>query len=286
MRPDRTFQARGDGVNLQLAEWPGSGATVLCLPGLTANLTCFHPLAKAMQGGGHQVLAIDLRGRGLSDKPESGYSLDIHCRDIKAVMADLSLNKVILMGHSLGAYICLAFAAKYPEITQGIILLDGGAELNQEQWAKVSAGINPSVDRLGKVFESPEAYLDMVRKAPYFNPWNQTLEDYFRYDLEEVQGGVASRISPESIAEERANLAQIKPSELYPRVGCPVLILQALKGMLAADDLVLPTDALAKMLKAIPQASAVSLKNIHHFSLVFQPCPKRDQAVLKFLSEC
>lgn len=268
---------------MQVAEWPGSGSTVLCLHGLTANLNCFQPIANALQGT-HRVLALDLRGRGLSDKPKSGYSLETHCQDIRAVMADLDLSRVTLLGHSLGAYICLAFAAWHPGLTQRIVLLDGGAELTPEQWAKVAAGINPSVERLGKVLPSAEAFLDTMRQAPYFNPWNQVMEDYFRYDLEEVPGGVRSRISPEAIAEERASLAAVKPSDFYPRINCPVLILQALKGMLGGDELVLPDDAMQKMLEAMPQASAVSPQNMDHFSIIFQPCPERDQAIMGFMS--
>jgi len=269
-------------VKIQVGEWPGAGAPILCLHGLTANLICYEIIADALKGT-HRVLAMDLRGRGLSDKPETGYSLETHCRDIKAVLKDLGLAKITLMGHSLGAYICLAFAASYPELTERIILLDGGAELSAEQWVKVGAGINPSVERLGKVLPSIEAYLDLARQAPFFKPWNQAIEDYYRYDAHEVPGGVCSRISPSSIAEERKNLSQVKPSEFYPLVKCSVLMVQAKKGMLAHDDLVLPDDGLQRMLEAMPQARHVILPGIHHFSMVFQPSRERDQAILEFM---
>jgi pimeloyl-ACP methyl ester carboxylesterase len=282
VKPEKTYQVQGDGVKIQVGEWTGAGPAVLCLHGLTANRVCFEIIAESLKGA-YRVLAIDLRGRGLSDKPQTGYTLDTHCRDIKALLKDLGLSKITLMGHSLGAYICLAFSAGYPELTERIILLDGAAELSAEQWEKVGAGINPSVERLGKVWPSMEAYLAQARRAPFFDPWNQTLDDYYRYDAEDVPGGVSSRISPATIAEERKNLAQIKPSELYPLVKCPVLMVQAKKGMLAEDDLVLPDDALQRMLKAMPQAKHVSLPSIHHFSMVFQASPERDQAILEFL---
>ncbi|MBI4799389.1 MAG: alpha/beta hydrolase [Desulfarculus sp.] len=282
MEPVRTFSVLTGEVAIQIGEWPGDAQTILGLHGLTANLRCYEYIASGLDGH-HRLLAMDLRGRGLSDKPATGYSLEHHCRDIKAVLDGLGLPKAVVMGHSLGAYIGLAFAAWYPDKTAGLILLDGGAELSPPQWVKVAAGIQASVDRLGKVLPSLEAYLDLARRAPYSRPWNQGLESYFRYDAQVVPGGVRSRVNPENVAEERVNLAKVSPSQLHPLVKCPVLILRAAKGMLGDDELLLPGDALENMLKAMPQARVVDLPDSDHFSLVFQPNPARDRAILDFL---
>jgi pimeloyl-ACP methyl ester carboxylesterase len=283
MEPTRTFTAPGDGLTLRLAEWPGQGRTVLGLHGLTANLRCFEGIAQGL-GGAHRLLAMDLRGRGLSDKPARGYSLDHHCSDIRAMLTGMELAPVVLMGHSLGAYISLAFAAGHPGLTNGLILLDGGGELSPQEWSKVAAGIQPSVDRLGKVTPSLEAYLDLMRQVPYYDPWSRSIENYFRYDVETVPGGVRPRATPENIAEERANLALIEPSRFYPLIKCPVLILRATKGMLGTDDILLPDGPLDTMLRAMPQARAVDLSDANHFSLVFQPNPARDAAIQEFLA--
>lgn len=284
MEPTRALAVQTGEISIQVGEWPGAGRAVLALHGLTANLRSYEHIAAGL-GGRHRLLAMDLRGRGLSGKPATGYSLDHHCRDIKAVLAGLSLPRAVVMGHSLGAYIGLAFAAKHTDLAAGLILLDGGAELAPPQWGKVATGIQPSVDRLGKVMPSLEAYLDLARRAPYAKPWNQGMENYFRYDVEEVPGGVRSRVNPVNIAEERANLAQMSPARLHPLVKCPVLILRASKGMLGGDELLLPSDALANMLKAMPQARVADLPDTDHFSLLFQPNPARDRAILDFLDD-
>ncbi|MCF8041384.1 MAG: alpha/beta hydrolase [Desulfarculaceae bacterium] len=284
MKPEKTYKMPGsEGVDIQLAEWPGSGPAVLGVHGLTANLHCYQLLAEALAGQ-NRVLAMDIRGRGLSDKPDTGYSLEKHCQDIAAVIKGLGLKRISLMGHSLGAYICLAFAAGYPQMVDKLVLLDGGGELSSEQWAKVNGGIKPSVDRLGQVMPDREAYLDMVRQAPYFNPWNQTMADYFDYEVEAVQGGVRSRVNPDHIEEERENLRGIKPSSFYRQVLCPVLIVRAGKGMLNRDDVLLPTDALERMLREMDRARVVDLPDADHFTLMFQPNPRRDQALREFLA--
>ena len=93
------------------------------------------------------------------------------------------------MGHSLGAFISLVFAAQYPQRVDRLILVDGGGKLSETQMAKVFAGIKPSLDRLGQVFPSFEAYLSLMKQAPYLQPWNSYMETYFRYEVEEVEGG-------------------------------------------------------------------------------------------------
>jgi len=128
-------RARGDGVEIQLATKEGPGKQVLCVHGLTANCRCWDIVAACLTPA-HAVLAMDLRGRGLSDKPASGYSLQQHVRDIFFLLDDLGLEKVVLMGHSLGAYISMTFAAQHPARVDKVILVDGGGQLEQTQWDK------------------------------------------------------------------------------------------------------------------------------------------------------
>jgi pimeloyl-ACP methyl ester carboxylesterase len=283
MKPDKEYKVSGDGINIQIGEWQGDGPAVLCLHGLTANLHCFELVAEGIAGA-CRVWAMDLRGRGLSDKPAQGYSLEHHCRDMVAALADLGLPRVNLLGHSLGAYLSLAFAAQHPDLVDKLILFDGGAELSAEQWLAVGAAIQPAVDRLGKVMPSFDAYLESARQAPYTNPWNSCLEAYFRYEIEEVPGGVSSRVKPDNIAEERANLREFRPSALYGKINCPVLVLRATKGLGPEDGLVLPSDAAQKMVDSLPHAKLVNLEGADHYSIIFQPNPERDQAILDFVN--
>jgi pimeloyl-ACP methyl ester carboxylesterase len=71
----------GDGIKIQLAFWGNKGKPILCIHGITANCRSWDCLAFAL-GADHRVIAMDLRGRGLSDKPPLGYSIEHHCRDI------------------------------------------------------------------------------------------------------------------------------------------------------------------------------------------------------------
>jgi len=272
----------GDGVEIQLAEWKGQGKTVLCVHGITANCRCWDVIAEAVSPG-HRILAMDLRGRGLSESPSSGYSIEHHCRDILAVLDDLGLDRVVIMGHSLGAFISVVLGATHPERVDRIILVDGGGKLSEEHREKVFAGIKPSLDRLGKVFPSFDDYLALMKEAPFLKPWPPAMEPYYRHEVEEVDGGIGSRVMPEHIQEEALNLGKVDVSQFYPKLVCPVLIFRATEGLLAQDDILLPEEVVEWMLREIPDASRVDLDGTNHYSIIFQPNSTRDQAIMGFL---
>lgn len=283
MNQPNMIRAKGDGIEIQLCEWAGQGRPVLCVHGLTANCRCFDVIASTLAPR-HRILAVDLRGRGLSDKPETGYSIEHHCRDLEAVLRGLGLDKITLLGHSLGAFISLAFAATRTNLVEGIIMMDGGAPLSLEQWGKIATAIKPSTDRLTLTFPSFEAYLEHVKQAAYLEPWNQAIEDYFRYECHEVDGVVRSRIKAENIQEETANILAMDATQYYPKVKCPVLVIRATQGMVVEDDLVMPEEATAELQKLLPQTKVVSITGANHYSILFQPIEERTRAILDFLA--
>jgi pimeloyl-ACP methyl ester carboxylesterase len=276
-------RTRGEGVEIQMAIWEGAGKQVLCVHGLTANCRCWDLIACALVPK-HRVLALDLRGRGLSDKPPTGYSVNHHARDIHCLMEDLGLDRLMLMGHSLGAYISLAFAAQHPERVQGLVLIDGGAQLTQERWNAIGVAIKPSLDRLGQVFPSFDAYLEVMKQAPFLQPWSPVLDTYFRYEVEALEEGVRSRIQAAHIEEEVLNLKEVEAAGFYSRIRCPVLILRATDGILTQDDLVLPETAVQRMVREIPNARRVDVAGSNHFSILLQPNEQRDRAITGFLA--
>jgi pimeloyl-ACP methyl ester carboxylesterase len=284
MTEPKMMRAKGNGIQIQVAVWEGKGRPVLCIHGLTANSRFWDCLASALSPR-HKIIAMDLRGRGLSDKPPTGYSIDHHCKDVLALMDDLGLKRPVLMGHSLGAFISLVFAAQHAERVDRLILVDGGGKLTEKQMAKVFAGIKPSLDRLGQVFPSFKDYVSQMKEAPFLQPWNSFMETYFRYEVEEVEGGLRSRVHPKHIEEEAQNLGKVDSTQFYTSVTSPTLILRATKGLLAEDDLVLPKDVAERMVREIQKAECLDLEDTNHYSILFQPNKKRDRAILKFLEK-
>jgi pimeloyl-ACP methyl ester carboxylesterase len=274
----------GDGVEIALAVWEGREKTVFCVHGISASCRCWDNVAAAMTPQ-YSVLAMDLRGRGFSEKPDSGYSVSQHCRDIEALLTHEKIDQVVLFGHSLGALIGLEFAAWHPDKVERLILVDGGGQLTAEQRKNVFAGIQPTLDRLGKVFPSKEAYLELMKNNPLLHPWTRELETYYLYELEEMEGGVRSRVMEEHIREEAGNLTNYDITEFYPRIKCPVMILRAPEGMTTPDNVLLPQEALDKMLQEIPDVKYVDIPGTNHYSIVMHPQKSRDEVILEFLNQ-
>ena len=284
MTEPKMIRAKGNGIQIQLAVWEGKGIEILCIHGITANSRFWDCLASALSPP-HKIFAMDLRGRGFSDKPPTGYSIEHHCKDVLALMDDLGLDRPVLMGHSLGAFISLVFAAQYPKKVNRLILVDGGGKLSEIQMAKVFTSIKPSLDRLGQIFPSFEAYLSVMKQAPYLQPWNSYMETYFHYEVEEVEGGVRCRVHPKHIEEEAQNLGKVDTVQFYKKVIAPTLILRATQGMLIEDDLVLPEDVADRMLREMSNAKRIDVVGSNHYTILFQPNAERDKAILQFLSE-
>jgi pimeloyl-ACP methyl ester carboxylesterase len=277
-------KVKGDGLQINVAIWEGKGKPVLCVHGITANCRCWDVLAAELAPE-HRVFAMDLRGRGQSDKPSEGYSMEHHTRDIKCLLDDLGIQRAVIMGHSLGAFIGLVFGAEYPDRVDRLILVDGGGDLSREQMDNVFDGIKPALDRLEMVFPSAEAYLRKMQEPPYIQPWSSAIETYYRYEIESTERGVHTNIDPGHIQEEQTNIRKLDCAPFYPKIKCKVLILRAPNGLLSSDDLLLPEDVIDKMISEMGQARRFDVEGTNHYGIIFQPHEARDRAIREFLKD-
>ncbi len=72
-----------------------------------------------------RALALDLRGHGQSDAPRDGrYDLDAYAADLGAVLDALRIPRIVLVGHSMGGGVAVAFAGRWPERAAGLLLVD------------------------------------------------------------------------------------------------------------------------------------------------------------------
>lgn len=276
-------QLEGDAVYINAAIYDGGKKAVLCLHGITANCRSWDMIAQALIPE-YTVIALDLRGRGASDKPASGYSSDHHIRDIIGVMDALGIDRVHLMGHSLGAFISLVFAAEHPERVEKLVLMDGGGNLGQQQLNHVFEAIRPALDRLGKIFDSRQAYINHMKSNPSLQPWMPHIETYYHHEIQKGPTGFTTNINPVHIQEEAENVGKIDCNALYGRIKCPTLILRASRGLLSQKDLLLPEDVVDQMTSNIANVQRFDVKGINHYGIVFAPHKDRDNVLLFFLS--
>jgi pimeloyl-ACP methyl ester carboxylesterase len=274
-------RVKTNGITLATKVWPGHGGTAVAIHGLTANHACWYPLADVVSPG-HRLVAYDLRGRGDSDKPASGYDLAVHGDDLLGLLDHFGVERAALLGHSLGAGIAVRFAAHHPERVDRLVLIDGGFDPR----AEVFDSIAPAVNRLGVEFPSLDQFLTIMRGLPMFaGRWNAHLDRYFTTDVEPgPAGGVRSKAARHAIEEEVRNLVRTRLWTWHHRVEAPTLILRAPDGLLRADDCLLTEDEADALAHAIPRARLVVVPGTNHYTVLLGDHPLVRKELSAFLS--
>lgn len=269
-----------NGLSLAAHEWPGRGPALVCVHGLTANHTCWASMADLLAPD-HRLIAYDLRGRGESDKPQSGYSLEHHCADLLALLDHFGLRKAVIMGHSLGAHIGVRFAARHPARISRLVLVDGGLDVR----AEVLDSLAPAINRLGMEFPSLETFLGLIQSLPMFaGRWNDYLERYFRYDVETLpSGAVRSKVAKHAIEEELRNLQRERLWVLHHQVKCPTLIFRAPDGLLTPTDCLMTEEEGRAMAAGIPRSKLVVVPHTNHYTVLLGKNPRVRTALRAFL---
>jgi pimeloyl-ACP methyl ester carboxylesterase len=269
-------------LSLAVAEWPGpaKGSAIVCIHGLTANHTCWAGVADVLSPA-HRLIAYDLRGRGESDKPEKGYSLALHGEDLLGLLDHFGLKKAVLVGHSLGAHIAVRFAAVHPERVARLVLVDGGIDVR----AEVLDSLRPAINRLGVEFPSLDMFLGFMRMLPMFEGrWNDYLERYFRYDVEELPTGtIRSKAARHAIEEEIGNLERERLWVYHHQVKAPTLIFRAPDGLLTPTDCLMTQEEARALARAIPRSKLVVVPATNHYTVLLGQHPRVKSALRAFL---
>jgi len=163
----------------------GKGPPVVLLHGFADTGDMWPPLATVLAKD-HRVIVPDLRGIGLSAKPEGGYEKKNQARDLAGVLDALKLDKIDLVAHDIGNMVAYAFCAQYPARVKKLVLMDaplpGLADwtaqlLNPLVWHFNFRG--PDVERLVKGRE--RIYLDRFYNELSADPskWGEVARNHY-----------------------------------------------------------------------------------------------------------
>lgn len=112
----------------------GEGVPLIFLHGSWNDSSQWVPLMESL-GLRFHCLSPDLLGCGESDNPQIHYSIDLQVKCIAEFLQALKVDKIYLLGHSLGGWIAASYALKYPEQVYGVVLIEpeGVSVLGQER---------------------------------------------------------------------------------------------------------------------------------------------------------
>lgn len=272
-----------NGIRLHYLDHAGDGPTLLLFPGLNANAVFFEGLAKAGLVPTLRVVSVDLRGRGLSDAPDTGYTMRDHAADIVGLLDHLQMERVALGGHSFGGLLSYYLAAEYPERVERIVVIDSPAEVSQT----VVEQIGPALDRLRMVTPSWDEYLAGVKAMPYYAGWwDPDLEAYYRADVvERADGSIRSRLDPGKILQALEGTTTVEWMELAKRISAPVLLLRATEPFGPPGyPPILPKDQAQRTLASLSDARMIELAGNHITALFGKPARIAASAIVEFVT--
>ena len=141
------FSSAPDGLRLHLRDYGSPddpGTPVVCIAGLTRNSVDFDPLARALADGSaggkrRRVLALDYRGRGLSDWDPNwrNYDVKVENADILAQLTAAGVHEAVIVGTSRGGIHAMVLGATRPALLRGVVLNDVGPVLESKGMARI-----------------------------------------------------------------------------------------------------------------------------------------------------
>lgn len=275
-----------DGADIAMVEWPGSKGPLVCLHGLTSHSRAFAGLATELPD--YRVIAVDCRGRGRSAK-EPPFGIEQHAADLAAVLEQEGIERVTLVGHSMGAFVAGAFNARHEGRVERLIFVDGGYPQDYPQGTTpddlLESVLSVFLTKIRRTWASLDEYIAFYESTPvYRDGVDEYGRAHFAFDLSETPDGLRARVVPDCIAPDwRDVLDHDLVGKRLETVTLPLLLIRAPEGLTGTGDAVI-TDAVRETIAAkVPHLRVVDVPGTNHHTILFSVAGAR--AVARAIEE-
>jgi len=217
-----------DGLSLRVLEWGApDAAPIVMLHGIRGYALTFTGLAQALQPG-FRTIAWDQRGRGASDwDPAGNYYNDSYVRDIEDVVEHLGLDRVDLLGHSMGGIAAYVYAATHPDRIRRLIIEDAGPGASED--SSGSTRIRQELLSAPRSFESWDAAVVFMRNLRPSVTEEARLDRLRNMLKQHADGTWGWQYDHDGIARARLDPDPSRRIDLWPHVEAlrvPTLVLR------------------------------------------------------------
>ena len=276
-----------DELSLYARDYAGAeGAArlpVIAIHGLTRNSADFGTVAPLIAATGRRVLALDVRGRGRSDRAADPmtYQPPVYAKDVLALLDQAGVGRAVFLGTSMGGLITMALTAMAPDRVAAAILNDIGPEVAPEGLARIASYTGQTVE-----IRSWDDAADYARRTngaalPHYGPddWLAFARRVFR---EGPDGVPVLDYDPDITVPMRAAGKDALVPDLWPAFrnlaeGRKLLLVRG-----ATSDL-LSSDIAGRMREAAPKMKFVEVPGVGHAPMLDEPAAR--DAILDFLSD-
>jgi pimeloyl-ACP methyl ester carboxylesterase len=257
----------------RLASTRPDAPVVLAIHGITSSSRSWLATGDAL-GDSIALVAADLRGRARSNALPGPFGIAAHASDMVAVLDHLGLERAVVVGHSLGAYIAAVLAIDHPDRVSHLVLVDGGLTISGSREADpeefMEAFLGPTLARLRMTFADRESYRAWWREHPALansdiDPAH--LDEYADHDLVGEPPELRSSQNVEAVRIDGTDLFTIADAHT---VAKPAVLLCAPRGMVDDPNPMQPL-ALAKEWAARDpeRRRAVPVADVNHYTIAF-----------------
>ena len=232
--------------------------SLLLIHGLTGNKSTMYPI-RDMFKDEYRVITIDTRGHGESTRPEQ-YTIDDHANDIHEIIKELNLEKVNILGYSMGSYIALRAAEVKCDDINNLILVCTKPNGKTSSVARLLKEANLDITQV-----TQEEMMEVILKASVAP---QSFEKIVSGELNIeglLNGDEGQELNEEEKAAEDASLANFDNSNDYDKVTCNTLVIAA------EYDGINPPKLGREVAEGIKDAKFELIENAGHLAVAEQP---------------
>jgi len=259
-----------EGLRLFSRVYAGPSAdvpVVLCLHGLMRNSRDFEYLAVHLAGR-YRVVAPDVRGRGFSarDANSSHYQIPTYLADLLLLLRGLGVDRVNIIGTSMGGLMAMVLAAMQPRLVASIVLNDVGPEIDPRGLERIRgyAGKSPPVRSWDEAVAQVRSIYGAVWPGLSDERWERIARLSYRANAEGVPQADADPLVAEPLRDDKAATVNLWP--LWGTLAkTPVL---AIRGALSD---VLSAATLARMRREKPDLEVLEVARRGHPPLLDEP---------------
>jgi pimeloyl-ACP methyl ester carboxylesterase len=266
------------GVAINLLEWSSEGVPLLFLHGFGNEAHIWDDYAPEVAGS-YRTLALDHRGHGDSGwDPEGRYGHGDMVADVEAVTDALGIDRLVIIGHSLGGRIATLFCGRHPERIAGFVIVDIGPEIDARGTTRIRQDVEGSQK---PSFASVEEYANVLSLAyPAAKP--HAVTRMARNGLREGDDGrLELKMDPalRGIMQEGREEAEIERDVASPeaqwealaKITCPTLVVRG-----AASDILTPETADKMADDVLPNGQLAVVAQAGHSVMTDNPDGFRD----------
>jgi pimeloyl-ACP methyl ester carboxylesterase len=274
MEPTSRRVTGADGLSLHLLEWSREGVPLLLLHGFGNEAHIWDDFAPEVAPH-YRTLALDHRGHGQSAwDPQGRYEHEVMVDDVECVTAQLGIDRLVIIGHSLGGRVATLFAGRHPGRMAGLVLVDVGPDLDPRGLMRIREDVESSrvpsfasVEEYARMLSvaypagRPDAILRMARHG-----LRRRGDGRFELVMDPALRGVgAPPESAEAAAARERAMADAQWNALA-KIPCPTLLVRG-----AASDVLGPEVADRMVEEVLPNGQLAVVPQAGHSVMTDNP---------------